>query len=118
MTTVVQPAQRTFENIETALLAFTLATIQIIDGVFTSIGIGMFGLEIEANPLLRSLMSSFGVSETLTVVKFLSILTIYVLFKLSSRVNWIPTVFKGLILLYLLAAVLPWTVILSRQILL
>lgn len=118
MTTIVQPAERTFENLEAALLAFTLAAIQVVDGVFTSIGIGMFGLEMEANPFLRSLMSTFGVGETLTFVKCLAILTIFLLFKLSSRVTWIPKAFKGLILLYLFAAILPWTIILSREVVL
>lgn len=118
MTTVAQPAPRTIENVEVAILAVTLSAIQIIDGVFTSIGITMFGIEMEANPFLRSLMQGFGVSETLTVVKCIAILTIFMLFKLSTKVTWIPTAFKGLILLYLFAAILPWTIILSREVVL
>jgi uncharacterized membrane protein len=118
MTTVAQPAQRALESVEVAILAVTLSAIQIIDGVFTSIGITMFGLEMEANPFLRSLMQSIGVSETLTVVKCVAILTIFILFKLSAKVTWIPTAFKGLILLYLFAAILPWTIILSKEVVL
>jgi uncharacterized membrane protein len=49
------------------LLAFLIA--QSLDGVFTYVGVITYGLDIEANPLLATLMASFGHGLALTGAK-------------------------------------------------
>lgn len=97
-------------------LAITLASLQILDGTFTSIGVSLYGIGMEANPILRTLMNVYGVNLTLGLVKSLAILIVFVLYKLSSTVPWVTHAFKGLILLYLSLAIIPWSLIMAREV--
>ena len=54
---VGQPRQRSRLG-DVALLGFLLA--QVLDGVFTYIGVTTFGIEIEANPIVAGLMTHLG----------------------------------------------------------
>jgi len=52
---------------DVAIVAFLLA--QCFDGIFTYIGVNTFGLGVEANPLIASLMASFGHGAALVGTK-------------------------------------------------
>ena len=96
-------------------LSITLASLQVLDGAFTSVGISLYGLKMEANPILRTLMEYYGVNITLALIKTLAILVIYILYRLSSSITWVTHAFKGLILLYLAMAIIPWSLIMAQE---
>ena len=50
-----------------AIVTFLLA--QLFDGIFTYIGVRTYGLGIEANPLIASLMASYGHGTALVGAK-------------------------------------------------
>lgn len=99
-----------------ALLGSILILLQIFDGILTGLGMNFFGTDMEGNVLLRTLMHTLGVVPALLVVKSFAISVIIVLVNLSSQVKWLPLAMKGVIGLYLLAAIIPWSVILARHI--
>lgn len=53
-----------------AIVAFLVA--QVLDGIFTYIGVNTFGLGVEANPLIASLMASVGHGTALLGAKSLA----------------------------------------------
>jgi hypothetical protein len=84
-----------------------------MDGVLTGVGMERFGLEMEANPLLRSLMERFGVAPALFLAKGMVILMmVHMLRNLDYYKGW--TGFCGLVMLnlfYTFKAVIPWIII-------
>jgi uncharacterized membrane protein len=99
-----------------AVLGLILIVLQIADGVLTGFGMSFFGTQMEGNVLLRTLMHEIGVAPALVLVKSLAIAVVIVLVQLSSQVKWLPMALKGVIGLYMLAAVIPWSVILATHI--
>jgi uncharacterized membrane protein len=99
-----------------AVLGLILIVLQIADGVLTGFGMSFFGTQMEGNVLLRTLMHEIGVIPALVLVKSLAIAVVIVLVQLSSQVSWLPMALKGVIGLYMLAAVIPWSVILATHI--
>lgn len=99
-----------------AVLGIILIVLQIADGVLTGFGMSFFGTQMEGNVLLRTLMHEIGVVPALVLVKSLAIAVVIVLVQLSSQVQWLPMALKGVIGLYMLAAVIPWSVILANHI--
>lgn len=89
-----------------------LASLQALDGIFTSIGINRYGLGIEGNPLLRVVMEEFGHIPTLAFLKLLAILIIVLLTVISARMPWVKGAMGAVSLVYLVAAIVPWTYIL------
>jgi uncharacterized membrane protein len=79
-------------------------TAQVLDGVFTYVGVHVFGPGIEANPLLVWLMHSIGYAPALAAAKMIALGLGAFLHLLS--VHRVVAVLAGL---YLAAAVVPWT---------
>jgi hypothetical protein len=100
------------------ILGLILALIQIADGVLTGIGVANFGVEAEGNPLLKSLMIQIGYIPALIITKGLAIGIIGLLVYLSNKVLWIQTAMKAVIALYLVAAIIPWSYIITTRLLL
>jgi len=105
------------ETREIVVLGIVLGVLQILDGYLTAIGVFHFGTSIEGNPLLRSFMETYGFIPTLVVAKTVALSIIALLCALSSRVWWLSTAMKGMIAVYLVAAVIPWCFILSGKVL-
>ncbi len=101
---------------EIVLLGLALVLLQIMDGVLTSVGVFHFGISAEGNPLLSHLMHQIGPAYTLLFTKGLSILIIVVLCYLATRVKWLTLALKGVIAIYLTAAIIPWSVILLTKV--
>jgi hypothetical protein len=97
-----------------AVVAATLLVLlQILDGILTHRGLSLYGgVGGEGNGLLRYAMSSYGIIPALIMAKGMAVSLIFALCSISHRVNWIENAFKGLIALYLVFAILPWTGIL------
>lgn len=84
------------------LLAFVI--VQTLDGAFTYMGVTTFGSTIEANPVVAWYIGSMGVAVGLVGIKTVGLLCAATLHYCHR--HWT----LGLLtMLYLLAAVLPWT---------
>jgi hypothetical protein len=102
---------------EIIVLGIILALMQVADGVLTAIGMSLFGTGAEGNALLRFLMEQLGFIPALVLAKSFAVIVTCILCLLSNRVQWIRHAMKGVIGVYLLAAVIPWTVILLSGVL-
>jgi len=82
-------------------LVFVLT--QIFDGIFTYYGVKIFGMGIEANPLIVLIMSSWGVGLGLVLVKTLGLILGSSLYKVGfHNLVLVLTIF------YLVIVVMPW----------
>jgi len=98
-------------------LGSVLALLQLADGVLTGIGIFNYGVSMEGNALLRALMGLVGWMPALILVKGLSIGLVAILCHQASSIKWLRPAFCGVIVLYLMMAVVPWTYILLSDLL-
>ncbi len=92
---------------DAAFLAFVV--VQIADGFLTYQGIAIFGIGVEANPLVAWCASIFGVALALIVIKLFAVTCGSVL-----HLNTMHRAVGVLTLVYLAAAVWPWTTVLAN----
>ena len=97
------------------VLGTILAAVQILDGVLTAIGIHHFGTDMEANLVLRTLMSSIGYVPALILVKSFCIALTATLCYQIPKISWLKPAFVAIIALYTVLAVVPWTLILVSE---
>ena len=81
--------------------------VQCLDGVFTYLGVGIWGPTIEANPLITSAMAAAGVAAAVGGAKAVAI-SLGILLHLL-RVHYLVALLTGI---YFTVAILPWTVLL------
>jgi arginine exporter protein ArgO len=84
------------------LLVFILA--QVADGVLTYLGIRTFGASIEGNPIVAWYVTAFGAGAALIGAKGLAVACGAALHLLAMH-----RTIAALTLVYITAAVLPWT---------
>ena len=97
----------------TNFFVFFLICLQVLDGVFTYVGINNYGNEIEGNPLIQKLILSNGPSLGLFFAKLFTVLAILFLWKLRNKVTWIPLSIAMLTFYYMFFAILPWSIVLA-----
>ena len=102
---VRKPAQQQSLFGDLVLIAFLL--VQCFDGVFTYVGVSVFGLGIEANPIIAGLMTHLGHGPGLLSAKMMAV-TLGILLHLR-RVHMAVAMLTGF---YTAAAIAPWTLIL------
>jgi hypothetical protein len=90
---------------DVAVLAFLLA--QAADGALTYVGVRVFGLGIEANPVIAWLIVSFGEAQALAGAKLVA-----GLFGIALHLSAVHRVVAGLAAFYFAVAVFPWVAIL------
>ena len=100
---------------EVAALGLILATLQIVDGILTALGMAHYGTSMEGNLLLRQLMHLVGFIPALVMVKTVAIGVVTGLCLHAYSVSWLKPAFKLVIGLYVTFAVLPWSVILATE---
>ena len=86
---------------DAVILVFLLA--QAADGVLTYVGVTTFGVYLEANPLLASLMDSFGQGPAVAAAKVVASGL-----GISLHLVGVHRILAVLTGVYLVAAVLPW----------
>lgn len=91
-----------------AVLGFL--SVQCLDGVFTYLGISIWGQDIEANPLVRSAVELAGLGVGLTSVKLLA-----ASLGMMLHLRRIHTPVAVLTALYLVGAILPWSYLFLSQ---
>jgi hypothetical protein len=90
------------------VVAFVL--VQLGDGVFTYLGVSIWGPSIEANPLVSSAVAVMGLLTGLATVKLFAVGLGMVLH--LRRVHMLVALLNAV---YLAVAILPWaTIFLSR----
>lgn len=92
----------------TAWVLVIFAAIQLADGVMTAVGAAQYGTSIEANPLLVFLFGVVGTGATIVAMKLFAILCATLL-HLREKYSALAI----LTLVYVFAAIVPWTVILT-----
>jgi len=91
-----------------AWVLIIFAAMQLADGVMTAAGAAQYGTSIEANPLLVFLFGVVGTGVTIVAMKLFAILCATLL-HLREQYSALAI----LTLVYLFAAIVPWTVILT-----
>jgi len=88
-----------------AIVAFLLA--QCLDGIFTYIGVSIYGLGVEGNPLIASMMVNLGHGTALLAAKMVAAMlgVCLHLFEIHSAVALLAG-------FYFAVAILPWIAIL------
>jgi uncharacterized membrane protein len=87
------------------LVVFLLA--QCFDGVFTYVGVMVYGAGIEANPLIAGLMDAMGHGPGLAIAKLAA-----AALGIALHLRHVHSAVMVLAGFYLVAAIIPWSVIL------
>ncbi len=90
---------------DAVFVLFLLA--QCLDGIFTYVGVLTWGVDIEANPLISSLMLHFGHGPALLGAKIFAIAL-----GIALHLRQVHGAIAALTAFYFGVAILPWTVIL------
>jgi len=96
-----EPLDRSWAG-DLTFLVFAVA--QLLDGIFTYVGISMFGSGIEANPLIAWSMTMLGAGGALIAIKLMALGCGAVL-----HVQSMHRTVAALALVYLIGALWPWT---------
>lgn len=86
------------------LVVVSFLLVQCLDGVFTYLGVAIWGPTIEANPLIGSAMAVAGVGAGLGAAKLVAIG-----FGILLHLRRVHNLVALLTALYFAAAILPWT---------
>ena len=90
---------------DAVVIVFLLA--QCFDGVFTYVGVLTYGLSIEANPLIATLMDTFGHGVALTGAKMVA-----AALGICLHLRQIHSAVAVLAGFYVVVAIVPWIMIL------
>ena len=85
-----------------AVVGFLL--VQCLDGIFTYLGVRLWGLSIEANPIVSSAMAFAGPASGLAGAKLMAIG-----FGIVLHLRRVHTLVAFLTVIYVAVAILPWT---------
>jgi hypothetical protein len=99
----VSPRRSVFGDL--VLIAFLLA--QLLDGVFTYMGVMTFGMAVEANPIIAAMMLHLGHGAALMTAKLVA-----GFFGIGLHLRGTHGAVALLACVYVAMAVLPWAVIL------
>src|SRR5712691_2044499 len=92
------------------LMVVAFLVMQLLDGVFTYLGIGIWGPTIEANPLISSVMGLVGVVCGVAGAKLVAIG-----FGIVLHIRGVHNLVAALTAIYFAAAILPWTALFLTQ---
>ena len=81
--------------------------MQCLDGIFTYLGVGIWGLDIEANPLVASAMTAGGLTVGLCAAK-----SIAIGFGIVLHLRRVHNVVALLTAIYFMVAIVPWAALL------
>ena len=87
---------------DVALVAFVL--VQGLDGIFTYLGVSLWGPSVEANPIIASAMAFAGPAPGLAGAKLMAIG-----FGIALHLRRVHNLVAFLTIVYVAVAILPWT---------
>jgi hypothetical protein len=85
-----------------AVVGFLL--VQSLDGIFTYLGVSLWGPSVEANPIIASAMALAGPASGLAGAKLMAIG-----FGIALHLRRVHNLVAFLTLIYVAIAILPWT---------
>ena len=83
--------------------------VQCLDGIFTYLGVTLWGPGIEANPLVSAAMAAAGLTAGLAGAKLVA-----VAFGMLLHLRRVHYVVALLTALYVVVAILPWAILLAQ----
>jgi hypothetical protein len=86
------------------LVVIGFLLVQILDGVFTYLGVSIWGRGIEANPLVSLAIAAGGLGTGLAAAKLVAIG-----FGIVLHLRRVHNLVALLTVVYVAAAILPWT---------
>jgi hypothetical protein len=96
-------AEDRFGNV--AVIGFLL--VQYLDGVYTYLGFSIWGVNIEANPLIRSAVGAVGPGTGLALAKLVAIG-----FGMMLHLRRVHRIVVLLTAVYVILSIVPWTALL------
>jgi hypothetical protein len=99
------------------ILGALLIAAQVLDGALTIGGVWTYGTGAEGNPMLRALMELIGLTPAVVVTKLACSALVVVLCQQAHSIAWLPRALKGILGVYTLLAVIPWSVMLAGELL-
>lgn len=91
-----------------ALVVFLVT--QASDGVLTYIGVSLYGLHMEGNPIILWLMSSMGEGPAVAAAKLAA-----GVFGIALHLSEVHKAVAGLAIFYVVVAICPWVAILYHS---
>ena len=88
-----------------AVIGFLL--VQYLDGVYTYLGLSIWGPNIEANPLIRAAVAVIGPGGGMALAKFVAIS-----FGMVLHLRRVHHVVAILTAIYVILSIVPWTALL------
>lgn len=85
-----------------------LISFQLFDAIFTLEGINRYGIVVEGNFLVRTVLIWLTPLYGMCFIKGVAISLCLLLYKTASTVPWITSVIYALNVLYFSAALVPW----------
>ena len=92
------------------LVVIGFLCVQVLDGVFTYLGVRLWGPGIEANPIVSSAVSLAGLGTGLAAVKLTAIG-----FGMMLHLRRVHNLVALLTAIYVAVAILPWTAVFLSQ---
>ena len=89
------------------LMVVTFLVMQCLDGVFTYLGVGIWGLSIEANPIVATAMTAGGLTVGLFGAKLVAIG-----FGMLLHLRRVHNLVALLTAIYFAVAIVPWAALL------
>jgi hypothetical protein len=97
------------------ILGALLIVAQILDGVLTIGGVATYGTAAEGNPMLRALIEMLGLAPAVVLTKLACSGLVVLLCYQAHSIAWLPRALKGILGVYTLLAVIPWSVMLATE---
>lgn len=101
-----EPSRRLFGDL--VVVGFLCA--QVLDGIFTYLGVSRWGTAVEANPIVSAAVAFAGPGVGLSAVKIAAIA-----FGMMLHLRRVHTLVAVLTAIYIAVAILPWTAIFLTQ---
>lgn len=99
------------------IIGVALTICQLLDGILTYVGLTLLGIHMEGNGFLRSLIQYYGLAPALFFVKLFAMAIAIGLALHAHNRRWMRPVLIGIVAFYLILAVVPWTIIISKELL-
>jgi hypothetical protein len=99
------------------ILGGLLILAQLLDGALTISGVATYGTAAEGNPMLRTLMELIGLTPAVVLTKLACSALVIVLCYQAHSIAWLPRALKGILGVYTIFAVIPWSVMLASELL-
>jgi hypothetical protein len=99
------------------ILGSLLILAQFLDGALTISGVATYGTAAEGNPMLRTLIELIGLTPAVVLTKLACSALVIVLCYQAHSIAWLPRALKGILGVYTIFAVIPWSVMLASELL-